>query len=169
MWYWFRLLALKTIKFWCVMSLVSIEIWWTVAESVFREKIAVTPEESQFTLTASTHPVWLTWSKNAAVQLTLVHRANIMAQCRVMNYARSMHCGAVCRPHPNFPVQPNMRNTPAGDSSSKRTLNAQVFELAKLSAHKCARSHILAPKRTIKQTLVHSWRPLRAIARTTQS
>lgn len=44
---------------------------------------------------------WLPCSKNAVLQLSLVHEAKIMAQCRVMNYAWPMHCGMPCRPPPH--------------------------------------------------------------------
>lgn len=58
-----------------------------------------------------------------------------MAQCRAMNYARAMHCGAVyCAPPPIFPVHLNIRNTPTEYCSSTRTMNAQTRILSKQAA-----------------------------------
>lgn len=59
-----------------------------------------------------------------------------MAQCRAMNYARAMHCGAVyCAPPPPiFPVHLNIRNTPTEYCSSTRTMNAQACKLSKEAA-----------------------------------
>jgi len=96
----------------CIISLQwhLTDCWMKAAARLWREETATAGAGSQCTqswcdvLFAATlySLAWLTCSKNAALQLSLVHEAKIMAQCRVMNYAWTMHYGMPC-PLPNIP------------------------------------------------------------------
>lgn len=82
-----------------------IDCWVLSGCKCLERKVACAKSVYPFMMRCSLayHIIWSAWftcSKNAVLQLSLVHNTKITAQCKVMNYTWSMHCGMTCTPPP---------------------------------------------------------------------
>lgn len=140
--------TVKTIKVGCFVPSVSSDIWWTAGlkSQVSAGRSSSGTGKSVYSVVMEYFPphylVTLTYMQikcSTAAFIRALSKDYGSMQSYELCKRFSLGCG-VQHP-PNFPVRPNLRNTPTGHSSSKRTLNAQAFQISQTA--RCTKTHVV--------------------------